>query len=319
MPYLDLDLDLISVGFDPRATGTPVLLPAGDTLTVRYQPRSDREPRQPLKVVTDTRAKVAAVLRRHGYSVIDDCGPCCEFVDLPTAKHCGHSGERVTLPCPAGRPDAVGGPYCEEHGGRARAQREAECDWNHLAPASVGDEEDVQDAGCMGLTTRHAYLTIQHEPAGAGRAVDRWLASLGIGSHMVQVANPATRVSWQPGEHAPKGAPRRKRNAYRAYAETKEEWRIRCATVGGYAFLTRESAIAEGTRVWRETLATRVEEIRRARGGTFNWGVEIEPLAEPIIVESASSSSWDVAIALPRRGKPGLAVFSGLRPSGEAL
>jgi hypothetical protein len=70
---LDLDLDPISVGFDLRAEGLWVKLPAGEPLAVRYQTKRDgqREPQQrELRIVQGTRAKVAATLGRHGYRVL---------------------------------------------------------------------------------------------------------------------------------------------------------------------------------------------------------------------------------------------------------
>ena len=73
LAVLDLDLDPISVGFALRAEGLWVKLPAGETLTVRYQTARDgqREPQQrELRIVRGTRAKVAATLRRHGYHVL---------------------------------------------------------------------------------------------------------------------------------------------------------------------------------------------------------------------------------------------------------
>jgi hypothetical protein len=73
LAVLDLDLDPISVGFDLRTEGLWVRLPAGETLTVRYQTARDgqREPQQrELRTVQGTRKKVAATLRRHGYRVL---------------------------------------------------------------------------------------------------------------------------------------------------------------------------------------------------------------------------------------------------------
>jgi hypothetical protein len=73
LAVLDLDLDPISVGFDLRAEGLWVKLPAGEPLTVRYQTKRDgqREAQQrELRIVQGTREKVAARLRRHGYRVL---------------------------------------------------------------------------------------------------------------------------------------------------------------------------------------------------------------------------------------------------------
>jgi len=79
----DLDLDPISVGFDLRRADMAARLPAGESLTVRYQALGGGE----LRTLTAPRRQVAATLRRHGYSVIDDaCGsPCVELVDIVDA------------------------------------------------------------------------------------------------------------------------------------------------------------------------------------------------------------------------------------------
>jgi len=113
---------------------------------------------------------------------------CCELV----AERGPHSAERLAigdywrcgapsapatcLPCPAGRRDAVAGPYCEAHGGATRAQREAEADWLYVAPASVGSEYDVQNAGCAALCSEHVYVVVRAEGT-------RYTVALGIGSH----------------------------------------------------------------------------------------------------------------------------------------
>lgn len=242
-------------------------------------------------------------------------GPCCEVVGngFPPPR-CKRIGNGVVLTCPAGRPDATGGPYCDEHGGEARADREASSDWNLLAPASVGDAEAVEHAGCLCLTTADAYVVIRCEAGKeGGPASDRWLAWLGIGSHMVGVSNPASRVEIQPGEDR-----RGRKLPHRRRRETMDEWRTRVATVGGYAFPTRDDALAEATRVWRESVTRHVEEIRAARGGTLSWGTPVEPLSEPIVIDSPPESAWDIAVALARKAGPGVSLITGLRPSGEA-
>lgn len=210
-------------------------------------------------------------------------GPCRELIDAQAfgaARYCGCPGVGVSLPCPAGRPDADGGPYCEEHGGEGRARREAEADSNFLAPASVGDAMAVLHAGTMMLDSRDAYVMVREERG-------YWLAFLGVGSFFTGVPNPSTRVTWARGEHPPKGVPHRKRG------ESSEAWRTRCATVGGYRFLTREDAEAEGRRAWRAQVDRHVAEIRASRGGTLAWGVPVEPRSEPIIVDATGRNSWD--------------------------
>ncbi len=70
---------------------------------------------------------------------------------------CEQTGHLVTLrrdDHPADRPDAEGGPYCDLHGGRERAEAEARRDWNYLAPAAVAD---VQTAGCISRRVPKGY------------------------------------------------------------------------------------------------------------------------------------------------------------------
>lgn len=89
----------------------------------------------------------------------------------------------VILETPAGRPPVVAGPYCPKHGGGERARRQAEGDWNYLAPASVGDARAVVAAGCMHLGTRDAYVVVRPH----GRI---WRAWLGLGDAQIGVMRP---------------------------------------------------------------------------------------------------------------------------------
>lgn len=211
---------------------------------------------------------------------------------------CPREGIQVRLTCPAGRPDAVSA-YCAEHGGEARARAEAERDWMYAAPASVGGPAQVEDAGCQQLQTPDAYVVVRQTPA---TQAGRWLAWLGLGSAMVPVENPAPIVKLKNGRpHVRAG---------RSYSGRN----------GALAFPSREAALAQALLRWRAGLDARVDEIREARGGTLAWGSPVEPLDEPIVIvleQGDSRSAWDVAVTLPRRGRVGSAVFSGLRPSGE--
>lgn len=224
---------------------------------------------------------------------------CRKILSADPIRHCDRPGTTISLPCPSGRPNAEGGPYCDAHGGQERAQREAECDWNYQAPASVGDADAVLAAGNLSLNSRDAYLVIRQEAGKEGGVKsDRWLAWLGLGSLLTGVRGPGS-------------TPHRRRG------EAKADYQARIA-LGGFAFRSREEALAEGARVWRESLTAHVAEIRRARGGTLSWGIPVEPLAEPIVVEATGRNAWDVARSQPRKARIGLATISGVRPSGEA-
>lgn len=207
---------------------------------------------------------------------------------------CPREGIQVRLRCPVGRPDAVAA-YCDEHGGESRARIHASSSWDYVAPESVGDHDDVENAGCMGLQSPHAYVVVRQVAQEQG---GKWLAWLGLGSLLTPVANP-------------NGQRRNRGGRMGKYAD-------RPAT----SFPTRSEALEAATIAWRCGLQARVEAIRRARGGSLDWGTPVEPLSEPIIIvleQGDSRSAWDVAQHLSRRSRDGGGIFSGLRPSGEAF
>ncbi len=225
-------------------------------------------------------------------------GECVELIARDPVARCGLAGESVSLACPAGRPDATGGPYCPEHGGGVRAEREARADWNFLAPASVGHRGQVLAAGCEGLLTPDRYIVVRQliEPAGGV-----WLAWLGLGSAMLEVSNPES-------------APNRRRGGVR-HRRAKDR-----GLMGTRSFRTREDALRVARDAWARQLAAHVERIRVARGGTLDWGVPVEPAEEPIVIvleQGEARSAWDLAVVLPRMSRDGLSLVSGLRPSGE--
>jgi len=163
---------------------------------------------------------------------------------------------RVALRCPADRPDAIGGPYCEGHGGAERAQREAESSWDYLAPASVGSSDEVRAAGNRRLGSEHTFVVLRELAAECGGG---WEVGLGVGDDYRRLRT---------------GLPRLKRKSGR----------------GPLGELTsrygdRESALAAGLSEWRSTLALKIEAVRSARGGTLAWGVPIEPRSEPVLLE----------------------------------
>lgn len=213
---------------------------------------------------------------------------CGEFV---STAPCPKRGVEVRLSCPAGRPDAVAA-YCKEHGGEARAREEAERSWDSAAPASVGDADKVLDAGCLGLQTPDAYVVVRQTTPGEGGV---WLAWLGLGAMLQQVTNP--------------GAVPRQRGG-----------RGRRPSDGTKSFPSRELALSVAVDAWRKRVVARVAEIRAARGGTLDWGVEVEPLDEPIVIvleQGDTRTAWEVAVTLPRRTPAGASFIHGLRPSGE--
>jgi hypothetical protein len=216
---------------------------------------------------------------------------CREFI--APAVQCPHVGFEVRLRCPAERPDAVA-CYCDEHGGETRARAVAERDWMYVAPASVGGPAEVEEAGTDSLRSTEAYVVVRQTlPATGGK----WLAWLGIGSHMVSIPNPHAVPSRRGGRGRSSGSN------------------------GTKAFPTRSAALEEAKKVWSSRVEQRVREITEGRGGTLSWGTPVEPLSDPVVIlleQGDPRTAWDVAETLPRRARAGLHMISGLRPSGEA-
>jgi hypothetical protein len=213
----------------------------------------------------------------------------CDAHDLDSSDRCERTGVEVRLTCPAGRPDATA-CYCDEHGGLARAEREARADWNYAAPESVGDAGAVLDAGCDCLRSTEAYVVLRQTTAETGGT---WLAWLGLGGHLMQVTNPEPAMR--------RGRPRTDGR-------------------GQYSFSARVYAEQAARDMWTERVARRVAEITAVRGGTLAWGVAVEPLAAPIVIlleQGDTRSAWDIAVTLAPRSRAGQSLMSGLRPSGE--
>ena len=133
----------------------------------------------------------------------------------------------------------------------------------------------------------------------ASRTGLKRVATLGIGSLMVAVENPAATPSRR-------GGARHRRSGGRAS--------------GTQAFRELEDALDAARAAWSRRLAERVAAIRAARGGTLEWGLPVEPAAEPIAIvleQDDRRSGWDVALSLPRLARAGRAALCGLRPTGE--
>lgn len=224
---------------------------------------------------------------------------CDAHVGPELRVRCSRAGTEVRLRCPAGRPDARA-CYCAAHGGEERARQEAERSWDYVAPASVGDHDDVEEAGCLQLQTPHAYVVLRQTPVAQGGT---WLAWLGLGSLLRPVKNPHPRVRLQ-------GNGRPRTRGGKTYSGRN----------GALAFDLRERALAQALIEWRAGLDARIDEIRTARGGTLDWGSPVEPLDSPIVIlleQGDWRSAWDIAVTLPRRSRAGAAMVTGLRPSGE--
>lgn len=256
---------------------------------------------------------------------------CAELVPLaerpdaatsigPYAK-CGHPGTSARCTQSAdghdllllGRQPVLAGPYCTDHGGFERAMREAEADWRVLAPASVGDEHAVLNAGALALDSRAAYLVVRREPdeqrprqwrvrcsAETARAVGR-VVGAAVGRALApQVWHGPEDVAHARADRIAELVGARPSIDVRegAVVARRRPW-VAALGLGGYtqhvgAYPTRSEALEHGTEAWRVWVALAVHAIREARGGTLAWGVAIEPLDAPVLVEPAcGQSAWD--------------------------
>lgn len=225
------------------------------------------------------------------YAVQVDVGTCADR-HLETLRLCGARAPRVFVEgLPHDRP-RLRACYCEAHGGTERALSDLRSDWFVLAPARVGGVEEVMAAGVEGLTSVNAYVVVR-------LLQGKWLAWVGIGSMLHAVSNPHAKPAYT-------------KNGY----VKKRKGRIR----GLYAFESREAALEQGVQSWTALLDAKLRGVQNRRGGTLEWGVPIEPLGEPIVIEpQEGESAWDIVSRRGRESRPGLGIFTGLRPSGEAF
>lgn len=188
-------------------------------------------------------------------------GRCGHLLDDAAWSTCRASCARVVgVPVAGRRP--VQRAYCDEHGGEERARAEVGRAWSMVAPASVGGDDAVLDAGNLSLCSEHVYLVLREERG-------RWLAFRGIGSHVQPV---------------PAGPPRQRGAKRKSKAS--------------YTFASRDEAFAAGLAAWRAGIEATVATITAARGGTLAWGAPVEPRSEPIILEPLPGQSAYAADAV---------------------
>lgn len=195
-------------------------------------------------------------------TLVDRQGVCRELIDVDAlaagrdGAHCDRPSVLVTCSPGAGR-RLASACYCDDHGGPERSRRQVLAHWSVVAPDSVGDDEDVQDAGCLALDSRHVFLVIRPQDG-------RWIAARGIGG----LTEPLRR---------PDADPERTRRS-------KPPGGGRTRRGGGGSWETREAALEDGIALWRAGVEDRVAEIVAARGGSLAWGVPVEPRTEPIVL-----------------------------------
>lgn len=280
-------------------------------------------------------------------------GGCCELVaggdGYEFCNAAMESGSLVRLSrsrdgsllADLGRGMVRAGPYCAAHGGKARADREAHADWDHLAPSSVGDHQHVLDAGCLGLTSRDAYVVVRRLPdevrpdlwrvhmtwdqretilAKGGSPNVLRAIGLGCGTLMTPEERRARRaVDYAAGAWGVALDIRLRPGGIRQHARCwLAQLGVGSLLIDVSSHATEEAASDAGHAAWRARIDADVQRIRKARGGTLDWGTPVEPLADPIVLDPApKESAWSVVGRTPRRAPRGLSLVSGVRASGE--
>lgn len=246
------------------------------------------------------------------------------------------------------RGPVVAGPYCAAHGGRVEAEANARRAWDYLAPDSVGHRGRVLTAGCTGLASPDAYLVVRQVPA--EQRPPLWRVHLPAAQRLRTWGRP-----W-PEDQRTRGVLRvlglatgclttpDEARAHRVVELARRYWGVELTVesigpslhhhahpwhaqlgVGGMlidlgAFRFRDDALIVGGLRWRDRVWANVEEIRAARGGTLDWGLPVEPLLEPIVLEPREGeSAWEAVARAPRHAPVGLGALTGKRSSGEVL
>lgn len=247
---------------------------------------------------------------------------------------CGQPGTGVRVSgLPSGRRDHTESALCPAHGGEAQARTYAERNWSVVAPAVVGDDHDVLQAGAdslrsddamivireiepheqsacvsLGLTAEahdHLVKTLGRRGAAAmgwrGRtrtvAVDRWRIEL-------------RRLAWWLGlADAPTTGQRAEWSEIAVLDDVlwfrREPAQTESGGWGAYLGIgslcrqigkydTREEAVTAATAAWSQHLAASVERITAARGDTLSWGIAVVPASEPLIIDAqVNEGSWE--------------------------
>jgi hypothetical protein len=207
--------------------------------------------------------------------------------------------------------------YCADHGGVARAAARLAAAWSYLAPACVGDDAAVTDAGVAGLGSEHAYVVLRFIGA-VNSTPSLWqvaitltartslrathgslLRTLGLwgGVRTCRDAAHAEEISSCLYTHT---AVRPTATYRAAHDRVRNPWHVGLG-LGSHlrqlgAFATQAAALDAAVPVWLDGVMTRVAEITQQRGGTLAWGYAVVPLSAPILVEPrAGESAWDAA------------------------
>lgn len=247
-------------------------------------------------------------------------GRCRHIVDLSVVPTRYCAAAAIEHWCePGGSRPVEQACYCETHGGAERALERLQADWSVRAPLSVAD---VTEAGTMALASPESIVVLRHEQP--ERCPERWIVHVpaaqaartwtqpGLSaetryeaayhlcapSQSFRTAAEADRQAARVAELDPEHETPRITHHTASVRERRRPWLAQIG-IGGMiehvgAFASREEALAAALVAWRQRVDATVAAITRARGGTLEWGLAIEPRSAPIVVEPREGEgSWD--------------------------
>lgn len=242
-------------------------------------------------------------------------GRCRHIVDLSVVPTRYCAAAAIEHWCePGGSRPVERACYCEAHGGAELAVARLQSDWSVRAPLSV---DDVIEAGTMSLSSPEAIVVLRREQP--ERLPERWDLHVSAGQvdricsqpgyeatlslyfgceRSFRAAADAERRAARLAELDPKHETPRITHHTASVRERRRPWLAQIG-IGGMiehvgAFASREEALAAALVAWRQRVDATVAAITRARGGTLEWGMAIEPRSAPIVVEPREGEgSWD--------------------------
>ena len=241
-------------------------------------------------------------------------GRCRHIVDLGTVStlYCG--APAIEHWCePGGTRPTERACYCDDHGGAELALARLQAGWSVRAPLSVSD---VTEAGTMTLASPEAVVVLRREQP--EQLAERWdvrvsreqaaricerpgyafARRLCVPSQSFGARAEAQKRASRLAELDPERETPRITHHTASVRERRRPWLAQLG-IGGMiehvgAFASREEALAAALVAWRQRVDATVAAITRARGGTLEWGLAIEPRSAPIVVEPREGEgSWD--------------------------
>jgi hypothetical protein len=250
-------------------------------------------------------------------------GTCGGFEPHAT-KPCGRPAQKLVLvrtkdggdAAALGRVEAR--CFCDAHGGIEAAKAGLMASWSYLAPSNVAD---VTEAGTMDLDSRAQCVVIRD--AGGEDTPQLYRVYATTREQRANLPESMVPVLRQHRLQAPYTTT--VRSQAEAFAERVESilgwvppievippqhrerarWSVALG-LGNYtqwvgAYESRELATSFGLSRWREHVRQAVRDIRRARGGTLEWGMPLHvPDMPDFVFPARGQSAWDAWVIMKK-------------------